>query len=199
MLLKLVNDVNDSSVNSPVYGSIDSTDSTNLRGWYNANLSSYESYIVTSKFCFDMTGGHTTSSGTNTSVFYYGSYQRIGVDSGLYSPDFICQASDIFEEKIGLLSSDEYVFAGGAFRKSNTSIFINDFGSSYSWWTLSPAYYDSNLSTVGLFIVPSDGAITDWPDGNTITNSGAIRPVITVNGNLTITGSGTSGDPYRFV
>lgn len=197
-LLKLINDVNDSSVNSPIYGSIDSTDTTTLRGWYNSKLASYESYIVDSQFCQDTSGGHTTSSGTNTSVFYYGSYQRIGVDSGLYSPDFVCASSDIITEKIGLMSSDEYVFAGGAFRKSNTSIFINDFSPSNSWWTLSPAYYDSNLSTVGLFIVPADGSITDWPNGNTLKNYGAIRPVITVNGNLTVAGSGTSRDPYYF-
>lgn len=197
-LLRMVNDKNDSSQNSLVYGSIDSTDTTTLRGWYNTKLASYESYIVTSSFCLDTTGGHTTSSGTNTSVFYYGSYQRIGSDSGLYSPDFVCQASDIFEDKIGLLSSDEYVFAGGAFRKSDTSIFINDFGASVGWWTLSPAYYDSNLSTVGLFMVPANGAITDWPNGSTIANSYAIRPVITVNGNLQVSGTGTSSDPYHF-
>lgn len=196
--LRLVNDVNDSSVNSPVYGSIDSTDSSTLRGWYNNKLSSYESYIVNSKFCFDTSGGHTTSSGTNTSVFYYGSYQRIGIDSGLYSPDFVCATENIFEEKIGLLSSDEYVFSGGAFRVSNTSVFINDFGSSHSWWTLSPAYYDSNLTTIGLFVVYANGSITDWPNGNTITNSYAIRPVITVNGNLIISGTGTATDPYHF-
>lgn len=197
-LLKMVNDINDSSVNSPVYGSIDSTDSTTLRGWYNNNLSSYESYIVNSQFCMDTSGGHTTSSGTSTSVFYYGSYQRIGVDAGLYSPEFSCASEDILEEKIGLLSSDEYVFAGGAFRVSNTTIFLNDFGASTGWWTLSPAYFDSNLTTVGLFMVPANGAITDWPDGNTITNSYALRPVITVNGNLEITGTGTSSDPYHF-
>ena len=197
-LLKMVNNINNSSVNSPVYDYIDSTDSTTLRGWYNNNLSSYESYIVNSKFCFDTTGGHATSSGTNTSVFYYGSYQRIGVDAGLYSPDFTCNAEDVFEDKIGLLSSDEYVFAGGAFRTSNTTMFLNDFSSSYAWWTLSPAYYDSYLTTVGLFMVNANGSITDWPDGNTIKNAYAIRPVITVNGNLTITGSGTSTDPYKF-
>lgn len=197
-LLRMVNDKNNASVNSMVYGSIDSTDSTTLRGWYNNKLINYENYIVNSTFCFDMSGGHITSSGTNTSVFYYGSYQRIGVDSGIYSPNFECLNEDIFEDKIGLLSSDEYVFAGGAFKVSNSSIFINDFGSSYSWWTLSPAYYDNNLSTVGLFVVPSNGAITDWPNGNTIANSYAIRPVITVNGNLMISGSGSQSDPYSF-
>lgn len=197
-LVKLVNDTSDSSVNSPIYGSIDSTDSTTLRGWYNNNLKSYEEYIVDSKFCLDTTGGHATSSGTNDSVFYYGSYQRIGLDTGLYNPDFDCQESDIFIEKIGLLSADEFVFAGGAYLKSNSTIFLNDFGGNYIWWTLSPAYYDSNQSKVGAFAVLADGSISDWIDTNTITNAEAIRPVITVDGNREVTGLGTSSDPYKF-
>lgn len=55
-------------------------------------------------------------------------------------------------------------------------------------------YYDSNQAKVGLFIVQTGGSITDWPNTNTITNSAGIRPVITVNGNYTISGS----DPYYF-
>ena len=55
-------------------------------------------------------------------------------------------------------------------------------------------YYDSNQAKVGLFIVQTGGSITDWPNTNTITNSAGIRPIITVNGNYTISGS----DPYYF-
>ena len=47
-------------------------------------------------------------------------------------------------------------------------------------------------------MVLTTGSITDWIDSNTITNTGAIRPVITVNGDKEITGSGTSSDPYKF-
>ncbi len=197
-LLRFVNDKNDSSVNSPIYGSISSTDSTDLRGWYNTNLVNYEDYIVDSEFCFDMSGGYGTSSGTSSSVYYYGSYQRIGGDTQLYSPDFTCDASDLFTEKIGLLSSDEYVFAGGAFRQSNSTMFLVDFGNSTMWWTLSPAYYDANQSKVGALAVLTTGAITDWINNSTVTNTGGIRPVISVDGNKEITGSGTSSSPYVF-
>lgn len=119
-------------------------------------------------------------------------------DAALYSPNFTCKDSDILVEKIGLLSADEYVFSGGSFLNANTNIFINDFNTSNDWWNLSPAYYDSNQAKVGLFIVQTGGSITDWPNTNTITNSAGIRPVITVNGNYTISGSGTSSDPYYF-
>lgn len=197
-LLKLINDINDSSVNSPIYGYFGSTDITTLRGWYNVKLKDYEKYIVDSKFCMDTNGGHLISSGTSTSVFYYGPYQRIGRDAASYSPDFSCRESDIITEKIGLLSADEYVFSGGAYLDYNTEIFINDFNSSNGWWTLSPAYYDSNQSKVGAFIVMSGGYITDYPDGNTITTAAGIRPVITVNGNYIVSGEGTSSNPYQF-
>lgn len=197
-LVRLINDTNDSSVNSSIYGSIDSTDSTTLRGWYNNNLKSYEDYIVNSKFCLDTSGGHATGSSTSSSVYYYGSYQRVGQDTALYNPNFNCDADDIIEEKIGLISSDEFVFAGGAYLKSNSSMFLNDFGGSSMWWTLSPAYYDSNQSKVGVFVIDSDGSLTDWIDTNTVTNTEAIRPIITVDGNKIVTGSGTSSDPYKF-
>lgn len=197
-LVKFVNDVNTSTVNSPMYGSINSTDATTLRGWYNTNLKSYEDYILDSKFCLDTTGGYAVSSGTNVSVFYYGPYHRIGVDAGLYSPDFTCSNDDTFIDKIGLLSADEFVFAGGAFRKASKTFFLTDFGNSTMWWTLSPAYYDSDQGKVGAFAVLADGSINDWIDGNTVTNAGAIRPVITVDGNKIITGSGSASDPYVF-
>ena len=199
-LLKLVVDANTSGANSPVYGYIDDTSSDTLRGWYNNTIvnGGYESYVVDSLFCMDTEGGNATSSGTQTSVFYFAPYQRVGVDTALYDPDFNCPANDQLIEKVGLLTADEYIFAGGAFRVSNTSFFLNDGGISNSWWTMSPAYYDSGLSTVGLFMVYSNGSITDWPDGNTIKNSYGIRPVITVNGNYTITGDGTSSNPYKF-
>lgn len=197
-LVKLVNDTSDSSVNSPIYGSINSTDTTNLRGWYNTNLKQYEDYIVDSKFCQDTEGGYTTGSSTSSTVYYYGAYQRIGKDTAIYSPDFSCRDEDTLIEKIGLLSSDEFVFAGGAFLQGNNTIFLNDFGGTSIWWTLSPAYYDSNQSKVGVFNIAGDGSLTDWIDTNTIANAEAIRPVITVNGNLIVSGEGTSTDPYHF-
>jgi hypothetical protein len=63
---------------------------------------------------------------------------------------------------------------------------------------MSPGYYDSNQSKVGVFYVSSTGSISDWPNANTLTNSYGIRPVITVNGNNILNGDGTIDNPYTF-
>ena len=196
VLLRYVNNKNDASLNSPLYGSVDSTDTTNLYGWYNTYIKSYESYIVDSQFCIDTTGGNATSSGTNSDVYYFGSYQRIGVDTAIYTPEYDCSNGVIITDKVGFLSADEYIFAGGAFRTSNTSFFLNDSGISSSWWTLSPGYYDSSQANVGGFIVESNGSITDWIDQDRITEYGGIRPVLTISGNHKINGDGSSETPY---
>jgi hypothetical protein len=198
--VRLINDLYDSSVNSPLYGSIDDTSTTTLRGWYNNNIAgtSYENYIVDSDFCMDVEGGTAVSSGTESSVYYFGPYQKVGADTALYDPTFDCPSSGIITEKIGLLTADEYIFAGGSFRKDNTSFFLNDSSISANYWTMSPGYYDSNQSKVGVFYVSSTGSISDWPNANTLTNSYGIRPVITVNGNNILNGDGTIDNPYTF-
>ncbi len=190
-LVSYINDVNDSSQNSPLYGSISSTDPTNLRGWYNTYLTDYEEYIETSSFCIDTSGASYSSS-----VYYYGPYRRIGADTRIYNPSFDCTGGTIIDEKVGLLSSDEYVFAGGAFRAANTSFFLYT-GDNTRWWTLSPAYYDSSQRKSSSFAVLADGSITDYIDGNTITNTGGIRPVITISGDTPIEGDGSSSAPYQ--
>lgn len=199
-LVKLIVDPNSTSNNSPIYGSINDTSSTTLRGWYNNTIvgTNYEQYMVDTVFCQDSTGGYAVSSGTESSVFYFAPYQKVGQDTALYEPTFGCPASEQIVEKIGLLSVDEYVFAGGAYKKTNTSFFLNDSGISNNWWTLSPAYYDDSQNKVGVFYVASDGSTSDWPNTNTIINSYGIRPVITVNGNYEITGDGTESNPYTF-
>lgn len=194
-LLTFIRDKNDSSVNSPLYGDLNSTSSTNLRGWYNNNLKDYEQNIEDTNFCMDLTGGYATSSGTQSQVYYYGPYQRIGTDVGLYEPTLSCQGT-VITEKVGLLSADEYVLAGGASRKANQHFFLYNNQAS-SWWTLSPAYYDLSQQTVGAFEVLADGSITDWLNADTIVNNGAIRPVITLSGDMAITGNGTFDTPYQ--
>lgn len=42
-----------------------------------------------------------------------------------------------------------------------------------------------------MFNIAVGGSLTDWIDTNTITNADVIRPVITVNGNIIVSGEGT--------
>ena len=58
----------------------------------------------------------------------------------------------------------------------------------YSWWTLSPhADYSSDV-----WIVDFDGRLHN----NTANSENGVRPAIYLNSNLTLTGSGTSSDPF---
>lgn len=171
---------------------------TVLDSWYNTNLSSYSDKIVKSKFCVDLTSYTRTSSGTSSSVYYFQSYENIGKDSSNYSPNLACPSNYIIEENIGLISAEEVVWAGGKFVTSNTNYFLYNSSITSSYWTLSPAYYDPNLQNANVFIMNSDGTLTDWESG-LLTNNFGIRPVITINGNFEMSGDGTKSNPYTYL
>ena len=213
LLVKLINDKNNTDTsgvtgNSPVYGYLGDQSTTTLRGWYNNNLSQYEKYIVDSNFCQDTENGTANSSAAGHTVSYFGPYQKTDHDTELYDPLFSCPSDDIVVEKVGLLSIDEYVFAGGAAEATNSSFFLNDNGilnnardtngnSVTTWWTMSPSYYDSQLQTAGVFYIMSTGKFMDWYSNEILNNAMAIRPVITLKGTFPITGDGTKDAPYE--
>ena len=170
---------------------------TVLDNWYSTNLSSYSDKIVKSKFCVDLTSYTRTSSGTSSSVYYFQSYENIGLDSSNYSPNLACPSNYIIEEDIGLISAEEVVWAGGKFVTSNTNFFLYNSSITSSYWTLSPAYYDPSQQNANVFIMNSNGTLTDWESG-LLTNSFGIRPVITINGNLEMSGDGTKSNPYTY-
>lgn len=170
---------------------------TVLDNWYTTNLSSVSDKIIKSKFCVDLTSYSRTSSGTSSSVYYFQSYENIGKDSSNYSPNLTCPSNYIIEEDIGLISAEEVVWAGGKFVTSNTNYFLYNSSITSSYWTLSPAYYDPNQQNANVFIMNSDGTLTDWESG-LLTNNFGIRPVITINGNLEMSGDGSKSNPYTY-
>lgn len=162
---------------------------SNMCGRLNVNetINGYEPY-----------NGSYKSDGTSTSVFYYGPYQRVGKDTALYDPNYACPANDSVNEKVGLLSVDEYVYAGGAFQTGNSSFILNDSGITTDWWTLSPSYYDHYKGNIGVFLIKSAGSISDYLNNNTTTNAIGIRPVITISGDYELAGSGAKTDPWHY-
>ncbi len=82
-------------------------------------------------------------------------FSNIGTDIANYNLSLECLSKYIFEENVGLISGEEYVLAGGAFDKDNTSFFLynssiytsiaNEKGKDY-FWTLSPAFHDEGRS-----------------------------------------------------
>ncbi len=176
-----------------ILGYANSIVKTTLDSWYTSNLTNYSEYIVTSKFCNDFTYEEKTSTGASNNVYYYQSYLNVGSDAALYSPSLVCPSSSIFTSNIGLISVEEAVLAGTAYRANNTSYYLY---SSSAWWTLSPAYYDSAQGNGGVFFVTASGGVTDWSN-SLLTSTYGLRPVITIDGNLQFTGDGTLSNPYK--
>ena len=115
-----------------------------------------------------------------------------------YTPNFKCSTDGnnkgILNSKVGLITYDEVIHAGGYFNKDNSNYYLYD--GSYSMWTMSP-------SGVSRIAGTSDQAALDWY----VSSSGyvqyvylyykfALRPVININANVRATGTGTSSDPY---
>ena len=168
-----------------------------LDNWYQNNLASNSDKIVKSNFCVNFDYYTRKSSSTYANVNYFQAYENLGQDSKKYSPILVCPSKYITQENIGLISAEEVVLAGGAYKKNNTSYFLYNSSIDNYYWTLSPAYYDPTHKNGNVFIVYKSGAPTDWTR-NLLTNSYYIRPVITINGNFEMTGDGTINNPYQY-
>lgn len=173
-----------------------STIKTMLDDWYESNLSNYSDYIDTEAgFWGDRTPYSGT--GTGTSRTYYAAYNRAvknkqptfecSNSSDLYTTSGSSQGNKVLQYPIGLITADEVAYAGGVYNTSNSSyyLYIND-----AYWTLSPSSYSGGAS---MFFVSSYGSF-----GYAYVTSGyGVRPVINLRGDLSVTGTGTSTDPYE--
>ena len=184
------------SSNSTIKGVLDQ--------WYQDNLSSVSDKIDgKAGFCGDREPSTSESSsngdgGTGTTTTYYGAYIRLITNK---APTFECQnESDLYTDSgsengnkaltypIGLISADEVAYAGGIYGTNNTNFYLY---TGQVYWTMSP--YNFNGSYAYEFSMNVLGGL-----GNTgMTNMRGIRPVINLKADVTITGSGTTTDPYK--
>ena len=65
---------------------------------------------------------------------------------------------------------------------------------------MSPSFWDNSAHyKAGMMILDSNGKMHDWPDsGNTLTETLGVRPVISIRGDIEMSGSGTKADPYEY-
>ena len=173
---------------------------TALNTWYSSNLSSYASSIDgNAGFCGDRTPSTSSSSinssgGIGTTTTYYAGYIRLITNK---QPTFDCPSGDLYTIKgsedgnkaltypIGLISADEVAYAGGVFATNNTSYYLY---TGQNYWTMSP----SDCPTADVFYVDSSGQIFS----TRVSNSVGVRPVINLRADVTLSGSGTTSDPY---
>ena len=130
----------------------------------------------------------------NTSNYTAGSATVTEKDS--YTPTFECttdgNGKGVVTSKVGLVTYDEIIYAGGWYYVSGLSYpyYLNS-GSSY--WTMSPAgFYSYNDTFAIAWYVSSDGYTTD----DNVDDTSGVRPVLNLSADTLVSGSGTSSDPY---
>ena len=112
-----------------------------------------------------------------------------------YTPSFDCttdgNGKGVVSGKVGLITIDEVLFAGGVIG-SSSNFYLNN-GSAY--WMMSPAGFNFNTNAhtyAGAWRVLSDGN-TDYHSAG---NTSGVRPVLNLSADTLVSGSGTSSDPY---
>ena len=170
-----------------------------LDTWYTNNIANKEfgNYVDgNAGFCGDRRT--SSGSGTGTSSTNYQPYARISNSS----PSLTCQTEDIYTtsgsgtgnkaltQPIGLISADEAMFVGiPNWNSSNSNSYL--YTGQY-YWTMSSYGY---LGFAFVFLVHSDGCF----DGGGVFDAYGVRPVINIRANVSLTGSGTTSDPFAVV
>ena len=156
--------------------------------WYKTNITDkgYDSYVVTGTFCEQAKVKQFSSdtSGSATMIVY-----------SSYTPDFKCSTDGngygIINNKVGLVSYEEVLYAGGYYRIINRSYYL--YNGKKGTWTMSPGgFQSSNIART--WDITNDAYTNSTPVSNVY--SFGLRPVINLNANVTATGTGTSSDPY---
>ena len=178
-----------SSYTSMYYSNSD-TAKPRVDSWYQTNIKDkgYDSYVSTTTFCEQAKLKYSTSytSGNATMVIYTS-----------YTPNFKCSTDgngkgDI-NSKVGLITYDEVIHAGGYYNKSNSNYYLYD--GSYSIWLMSPAGVSSS-DAYGWSVSNTGAVISSLVNASYVSTNRGLRPVINLNTGLLATGTGTSSDPY---
>ena len=108
-----------------------------------------------------------------------------------YNPDFRCVADGNGKGplylKVGLISYDETLYAGGFYGANNRGYYLTDHG---EMWTMSPRGYDYSYASV--WLITPDG----WYLNGNVNLSYGVSPVINLKANVKAVGTGTISDPY---
>ncbi|MEG2618707.1 MAG: InlB B-repeat-containing protein [Bacilli bacterium] len=154
--------------------------------WYIDNVLYKRNVKVSdSVYCNDMSGKDSA----------YGTIERLLVNK---SPTFKCpRVEDEYSVvngklsyPIGLLTADEVVYAGGKSMTLNNSFYLHNSKIS-SYWTMSPTMFVSSYAYAFVDSTSSLGLVD-----NSIADSYAVRPVLSIIKDLRVTGTGTKEDPY---
>ena len=150
---------------------------TYLKSWLSINLAEYLGDIANSKFCED-----ATVKGDK-----YISFNRINIDK---NPTFMC-LGDKISSKIGLLTADEVLYAGGSVSENNTSFYLYNEAITTSSYLMTPAQFKNDAYYP--FVLTKEGKVESGTIGTSLLE---VRPVINMIKTVMVTGTGTNEDPY---
>ena len=180
-----------------------STIMNTLNNWYNNNIENdsknlhYEQYINTGAgFCSDR-NLNSGSSWSTSNYLEYAAYGRL-YNKGSESVSLQCSDADILSQDngrllnpIGLIIADEAALAGVTWNNPKSS-YLN---TGQIYWTMSPYYFNVGLARV--FVVYDHGGL--GADFSVVWTAPGVRPVINLRADVSLTGEGTSTNPFKVV
>ena len=113
------------------------------------------------------------------------------------TPSYKCETTGVDGEidinKVGMLTFDEIVYAGGG-KSANSNYYLNNNATTNNWWALSPGLFRRGNKRVYSFSVNYDGNVDA---GYNVNSDVALRPAVSLLSSTQITGgNGTVSNPY---
>ena len=170
-----------------MYYTNNSNAKTQLESWYQTNIGSKsdstKNVASGNYYCEQAKVKYSDSdtSGSATMTTY-----------NKYTPDFKCSSDDngkgVVNASVGLLTYDEVVYAGGYYGQNNNNYYLYN---NTNFWTMSPRGFTNPYSCVWL------GFMTGEIYANYVHyDTSYLRPVLILNADTLVTGTGTSSDPF---
>ena len=172
--------------------------------WFKNTTLNGDTNVVDNVFCNDRNLPKGTWNSIPTNNIEYGPRKRF-LDSLI--PSLNCENSqDRFTKSttigngkliypVGLITADEVSLAGSYWLSNNQTFYLY---TGYSYYTMSPNLvkkYSSGSIISYVFIMTEEGNMPNY----SVTSTAYIRPVINLNGNVKLSGTGTYDNVYEVV
>ena len=176
-----------------------STIKTKIDNWFAGTSLKNDSNVVDNIFCNDRSTSSSWSSRPSSNLLYNGHIRNLSysnaslwcenkLDKFTTSPTL---GNGSLTYPVGLITIDEVAMAGGYFATDNRNYYLYT-GTFY--YTMTPNFFRST-GTAFVFIVNNTGKFPNSSIGSTA----YIRPVINLNGNVKLSGTGTYDNVYEVV
>lgn len=176
-----------------------STIKTKIDNWFAGTSLKNDSNVVDNIFCNDRSTSSSWSSSPSSNLLYNGHIRNLSYsNASLWCEnklDKFTTSSTLgngsLTYPVGLITIDEVAMAGGYFATDNKNYYLYT-GTFY--YTMTPNFFRST-GTAFVFIVNNTGKFPNSSIGSTA----YIRPVINLNGNVKLSGTGTYDNVYEVV